>query len=251
MRRFALALGVASCAALFGACPPTYPKCNSDTQCSDQKEVCVQGQCQQCATDAHCQQGFVCQATRCVPKPECTDNAACGAGRSCQAGKCVDNAADAPCAADADCAAGGRCKNNRCLPQGACTEAADCGEGRGCEAGRCVAATETPTSCELSPVRFAFNEYSLGAEAQAQLKGVADCLQKAGRPLTLEGHADERGTEEYNLQLSNRRAEAVRRYLSSLGIKDLRAVGFGETQPANPGQTEEAFAENRRVELRQ
>lgn len=248
MRRIALGLGVALSAALFAGCPPTYPKCSNDEQCSQNSEVCVQGQCQQCATDAHCQEGFVCQATRCVPKPECADNAACGQGRSCQAGKCVENAPDGPCTTDNDCSVGGRCKDNRCLAPGACTEPSDCGEGQGCEAGRCVSSDASAGNCELTPIRFAFNEYSLSSEAQQQLSSLADCL-KTGGALTVAGHADERGTEEYNLQLSNRRAEAVRRYLTDLGIRGVKAVGYGETQPANPGQSEDAWAENRRVEL--
>lgn len=249
MRRIALGLGVALCAALFAGCPPTYPKCSSDEQCAQQNEVCVQGQCQQCATDAHCQEGFVCQQTRCVPKPECTDNAACGQGRSCQQGKCVENAPDGPCTTDNDCSVGGKCKNNRCLAPGACTETGDCGEGQSCEAGRCVEAADAQAQCDFSPIRFEFNEYTLSSEAQQQLSAVADCVKQQGGNLTLAGHADERGTEEYNLQLSNRRAEAVRRYLSDLGVRGLKAVGYGETQPANPGSGEAAWAENRRVEL--
>jgi peptidoglycan-associated lipoprotein len=71
-RRFGvLALGVLGVAILTG-CPPTYPKCDSDEQCKSHNEVCVNGQCQECATDANCKGGFVCQGNKCTPKPECT-----------------------------------------------------------------------------------------------------------------------------------------------------------------------------------
>ena len=57
-------------AALFAGCPPTYPKCDTDDQCKEHNEVCVQGQCVECATDKNCKAGFVCDANKCVPKPE-------------------------------------------------------------------------------------------------------------------------------------------------------------------------------------
>ena len=69
---------------------------------------------------------------------------------------------------------------------------------------------------------------------------------------TYDPEADERGTEEYNLHLSNRRASTVKRYLVNLGVpeKNLETVGYGENRPADSGHTEDAWAANRRVELR-
>lgn len=248
MRRIALGFGVGLVALVLAGCPPTYPKCSNDEQCKTNNEVCVQGQCQQCATDAHCQDGFVCQETRCVPKPECTNDAACGAGKSCQAGKCTVK--EGACVSDGDCGEG-KCKNNQCLAPGACTETSDCGMGENCEANQCVKAEDTSAACNWDAIKFGFNEYSLSSEAQEQLSTLAECIKKEqGAALTVAGHADERGTEEYNLQLSNRRAEAVRRYLGDLGVRGVKAVGYGETQPANPGSSEDAWAENRRVELK-
>ena len=71
---------VMSAALLFAGCPPTYPKCETDDQCKDKSEVCVQGQCQECATNANCKAGFVSDANKCVPKPECTGDTGCGEG---------------------------------------------------------------------------------------------------------------------------------------------------------------------------
>lgn len=71
------------------------------------------------------------------------------------------------------------------------------------------------------------------------------------RRLSLEGHADERGGREYNLALGQKRAEAVRRALTLLGVKDgqIEPVSFGEEKPAESGFTEDAYAKNRRVEF--
>ena len=69
--------------------------------------------------------------------------------------------------------------------------------------------------------------------------------------IELAGHADERGTEEYNLQLSQKRAASVKKYLVDLGVpaSSLKTVGYGENRPAAQGSDEEAWAANRRVEF--
>lgn len=70
--------------------------------------------------------------------------------------------------------------------------------------------------------------------------------------LSLEGNTDERGGREYNLALGQRRAEAVAKSLTLLGVQasQLEAVSFGKERPAAQGSTEEAWAKNRRVELK-
>ena len=69
--------------------------------------------------------------------------------------------------------------------------------------------------------------------------------------LRISGHADERGSDEYNLALGNRRAAAAKRYLVSRGIADGRitVVSYGEERPLNPASTEAAWAQNRRAEF--
>jgi len=69
--------------------------------------------------------------------------------------------------------------------------------------------------------------------------------------VTLDGHTDERGTREYNLALGDRRADTVRQFLLAEGVSDgqIRTMSYGEERPANPGQSEAAWALNRRVEL--
>jgi len=67
--------------------------------------------------------------------------------------------------------------------------------------------------------------------------------------VTIEGHADERGTREYNLALGERRAQAARNVIVALGISPSRisTISYGKERPAVPGSTEEAYAQNRRA----
>ncbi len=69
--------------------------------------------------------------------------------------------------------------------------------------------------------------------------------------IRISGHADERGSDEYNLALGNRRAAAAKRYLESKGVEGSRVevVSYGEERPLNPGTDESAFAQNRRDEF--
>jgi len=244
MRRILLAVGVAATAGLLTGCGPTYPKCNSDEACKEHHEVCVEGQCRECAGDLNCKSGFVCEGHRCVPKSECTADKDCGGGKGCVAGKCVAH----ECEADKDCASGAKCRANKCVV-GACNANEDCPGGQECQAGTCAPKAEE--KCDWDPIRFDFNEASLTADAQGRLKGIADCVRKQKSAVRLEGHADERGTEEYNLQLSQRRASSVKKYLVDLGVASskLDTVGYGKNRPAQEGHNEAAWAANRRVEL--
>ncbi|HYH99876.1 OmpA family protein [Hyalangium sp.] len=250
MRQISMVAGLALAMVFMTGCPKPYPNCESDEQCQEKGEVCVQGTCQECATDQNCKEGFTCQANKCVPKgPECTTDTQCGDGSICEAGKC----APAQCKGDDQCPSGSKCESGRCqAPQNTCSTSADCGEGQECKGGQCV--TAGPKECNWEPVGFGFNEATLTSESQSRLSELADCIKstKVTGKITLEGHADERGTEEYNLQLSNRRAVSVKRYLSDLGIpaRSLETVGYGETRPLNQASDEGAWSQNRRVEFR-
>lgn len=101
-------------------------------------------------------------------------------------------------------------------------------------------------------VYFDYDSYTVKPEFAALLEGHARFLNaNKSRRVVLEGNTDERGGSEYNLALGQKRAEAVRRSLTLLGVSDaqLEAVSFGKEKPANPGSTEEAYSQNRRVEL--
>jgi peptidoglycan-associated lipoprotein len=107
------------------------------------------------------------------------------------------------------------------------------------------------TTCTLPTIYFGFDESQLSSLAQSELSALASCLKQMSMSLNVEGHADERGTEEYNLQLSNRRAASVKRYLSTLGVtaSSLNTLGYGKNRPAVRGANEDAWAANRRVEF--
>lgn len=96
---------------------------------------------------------------------------------------------------------------------------------------------------------FDFDQYNIRADQRGTVEALAAWLDtNGGATLTLEGHADERGTREYNLALGERRANAVRDYLIALGANPgrLSVVSFGEERPAVLGSTESAWAQNRR-----
>jgi peptidoglycan-associated lipoprotein len=99
---------------------------------------------------------------------------------------------------------------------------------------------------------FEFDRSDLSAEARAALVHHANHLK--ANPSTsyrLEGHADERGTREYNLALGERRAQAIERYLQVQGVasRQLETISYGEENPVATGTTEAAYSRNRRVEL--
>ena len=99
---------------------------------------------------------------------------------------------------------------------------------------------------------FDFNESTLSSAAQSALTASADWLKKNGQyNLLIEGHCDERGTEQYNLALGDRRANQAKEYLVTLGVDAgrIRTVSYGEERPFDPGHDESAWAKNRRDHL--
>jgi peptidoglycan-associated lipoprotein len=102
----------------------------------------------------------------------------------------------------------------------------------------------------FTPAFFALDSAELDDEGRAVVTQNAEILKKYRTWIvTIEGHADERGTAEYNLALGERRAMAVKAYLVSLGIAPdrLRTVSYGREFPFDPGHDEAAWAKNRRA----
>ena len=99
---------------------------------------------------------------------------------------------------------------------------------------------------------FEFDKANLSAAARAALSAHATAIRETGRSVRLEGHADERGTRDYNLALGERRAKAVADYLAIQGVSRsaIEVVSYGEEKPAQLGTSETAYAANRRVELK-
>ena len=104
----------------------------------------------------------------------------------------------------------------------------------------------------LKPVFFPLDSAELDDAGRAVATADADVLKKyATWAITIEGHCDERGTAEYNLALGERRAGAVKSYLSSLGVPEsrIKTVSYGKEFPFDMEHTEEAWAKNRRGHL--
>jgi len=102
----------------------------------------------------------------------------------------------------------------------------------------------------LEMIHFDYDEYFIRADAKPILESNAAWLNKWKTvSLLIEGHCDERGTEEYNLALGERRAKSTLDYLVSLGISSdrLKIISYGKSQPLDPGQNETAWAKNRRA----
>jgi peptidoglycan-associated lipoprotein len=115
-----------------------------------------------------------------------------------------------------------------------------------------TAAMERARQTMLTPIYFEFDSDALSGEATAALEAKLALLNASqGVRIRVAGHADERGSDEYNLALGQRRAAAAKRYLTQRGIADERIeiVSFGEERPAVQGSDESAWAQNRRDEF--
>ncbi len=230
------------------ACRPEYPTCDEDSQCKP-GEFCVGRKCQQCRTSTDCPQGSACKDGKCDRIPGyCTDKSQCPPGNECIGNRCR------PCAADTECPSGTRCVKGVCAAKPQCATDDDCAQNQDCVDGRCVteaAPPPPPTECTLAPVYFDFNESALTVDATAVLARNADCLKKVTRPITLVGHADPRGTEEYNLALSERRGVAVKGHIERHGINvdggRVRVLPRGHLDAK--GTDEPSWSQDRRVDF--
>lgn len=116
---------------------------------------------------------------------------------------------------------------------------------------------ETPGSgnTDMSPISvsdvfFAFDQFNLSSEAKSTLEANARELKRVSdASVTIEGHCDERGTKAYNLALGDKRANAAKDYLVSLGVTASRVttISYGKERPFDTGSSESAWAKNRRA----
>ncbi|OIQ26690.1 peptidoglycan-associated lipoprotein Pal [uncultured Vibrio sp.] len=105
---------------------------------------------------------------------------------------------------------------------------------------------------ETQTIYFAFDNATIAGDYEEMLAAHAAYLSKdSDLSVTVEGHADERGTPEYNIALGERRAQAVANYLQALGVQadQISIVSYGEEKPLVLGQSDEAYAKNRRSVL--
>lgn len=219
------------------------PACKSDKDCKNNL-MCAAGKCVECTNDAQCPNGKRCSANACVEAPECLNDAQCPSGKVCQAGKCK------ACAADSECGPGGTCEGGACKRGTPCTKDEQCADDEDCVAGVCRKAGGTSdgdATCTLSTVYFGFDDSTVQPSERDRLAANVACIEKTkGKGVYLIGHTDTSGTEEYNIALSERRAQAVADYMARLGSDParLQVVPKGETESTGLGDDKD-----RRVEL--
>lgn len=116
-----------------------------------------------------------------------------------------------------------------------------------------VTATDDDGSMpDLGPIYFSFDESTLSADGQNELDKLGAWMEKhPNAKIRIEGNTDDRGTDEYNIALGDRRANTIKTYLSRLGVEDaqMSTISYGEEKPAVSGSDETAWAKNRRGEL--
>jgi peptidoglycan-associated lipoprotein len=112
-----------------------------------------------------------------------------------------------------------------------------------------VTVYKAPDMVMQEDIYFEFDKSTLTPAAQDNLLRKAEWLREnSDATVTIEGHCDDRGTNEYNLALGDRRAESAKAFLTDLGIDPARlaTISYGEERPVDPRNTEEAWAKNRR-----
>ena len=104
---------------------------------------------------------------------------------------------------------------------------------------------------DIPPIYFDLDNSSIRSEFKPALEAGAEILRETGGLIVIEGHCDERGSDEYNVALGEQRANAVRSYLYNLGVSNdqMSAVSYGEARPAVSGTGEAVWQLNRRVQI--
>ena len=130
---------------------------------------------------------------------------------------------------------------------------ADVGQGNGMQGGDAVrpgTRQDFERSVTSNTVNFDLDRYDIDARARSILDSQAQWLVRYPNvPVSLEGHADERGTREYNLALGDRRANATKNYLAARGVNPARitTISYGKERPLALGSDEGSWAQNRRA----
>lgn len=223
---------------------PKAPGCKGDKECKA-GQVCANNKCVECRDDSQCPSGKKCSANACVAKAQCTKDDQCPLGQVCQAGACK------PCAADGECGPGGKCKAGACERPKKCTKNEDCADDEDCVNGLCLRAgdgSNVDAGCQLQTVYFGFDDATIQQSERDRLDGNNTCITKnKSQSIFVIGHTDTSGTDEYNIALSERRAQSVADYLARLGTDPakMQVVPKGETEPSGLGDDKD-----RRVEFK-
>jgi peptidoglycan-associated lipoprotein len=244
--RFSLSILAVSFAivGLIASCKkkPKTPACDGNDDCKAGL-VCVNKQCVQCDSDDACGAGQRCDSGACVAKPECGRDSDCADGKVCQAGACR------ACAKDNECGPGGKCSAGACQRPTACATDDQCADDEDCVDGYCQKPWQSSNdgACTLATVYFGVDEAAIAPSERDRLDANTACINKTPqRSVYVMGHTDSSGTDEYNIALSERRAQTVADYLARLGIDPakLQVVPKGETETTGQGEDKD-----RRVEF--
>lgn len=182
--------------------------------------------------------------------PNCDNDDGCHSGEVCVNGQCQQ------CRDNSDCPAGQSCASGACEPiAGYCTATSDCPDGQECRQNRCsgpvTSTTDTNSAqgpCALQTVYFGFDQDLLDTASRGAIQQNAQCIQeKLVSSVHVTGHADPRGTEEYNLALGDRRARAVADYLRTVGAADVTHSSMGEEMAQ--GSDDSSWRRDRRAEF--
>ena len=117
---------------------------------------------------------------------------------------------------------------------------------------RTVEEKPAPTEIKFQTIYFDFDKSDIKPDQRSSLSRNADLMMKNNSlRILIGGHCDERGTNEYNLALGQRRADSVQRFLVDYGISSSRiqTISYGEERPVDSGHNESAWSKNRRCEL--
>lgn len=134
-----------------------------------------------------------------------------------------------------------------------CSTDSECGDGQLCLKEKCVEITRGLKECREFKVEFAFNAVVFEPNVKPHLFRMARCLRAdQSLKVSIQGNADERGTEEYNLQLGSKRAGTIQTFLLNLGVSaaQVDTISYGENKPVCRAQDEACFARNRRASVK-
>jgi peptidoglycan-associated lipoprotein len=249
---------------------PKYPLCKNDAGCAKRNEVCVNHHCQECRDDTQCEmkhpgEHFVCQSGKCTQNLDCESNQDCllfGPHMVCRNHQCQPE-----CTHNEDCQPPAHCEQHRCT--NTCQDDSECGTDAHCENGQCKlgrsnvlnfsgaysicrpdAGSAENAWVKLNNIHFAFDHYDLNDDMRRELDEVAMCMRilPANAHVIIEGHCDDRGTQEYNLALGEKRANAIFVYLRNAGVPEsiMSTRSKGENEPLCSEHEESCWSQNRR-----
>ena len=177
----------------------------------------------------------------------CTSQGDCTGGWACTEGKCAECSDDTQCSPSTCNKETGRCSNT-----GQCQTDDECAMDEICDGGTCVfsgGGGDVGGPCGVDAVFFGFDDDTVGDKQLEDLKKLATCIAEQKKPVTLEAHADNVGTEEYNILLTDRRGGSVKKQLVELGAPEelLTVVSKGDLE--STGASEAERSKERRVEF--